>query len=485
MAPPTIRQSKGGTSSSMTTPVVSVSLDQPALSGTLLVFCLAGDKNTGALTMDGTGWNTDNTAAIRLNSSSVSLYVAWKVAAGGETTLSGTVGTAPVSGNTFFAMELDQAGAGAWGLLARVTNNSDGTTSLGSLAIGTTSPAAPYEGLAVAVGAVDSISSFSNSPTWTNSFTNRYTPPSDGAPGSDGGSAGCYVATLPVAQGATTSTTFDPGTGTDQISGAIALFGRQAPPTPPGSVFDLDDWKLTLPTGPVGNPTDIVQPELDTYTDDNFKLNASNQMVMTAPVQGTTTSGSGGTRCEFREMEGDDEAGWNMATTGTRRLTVTGIFDPTSITGGTQPRQEMIVGQIHGPSGTPPMYLSVEFTSGVAGNPVTPRLRVYKDGPGLANILSPLTATTAITYRIEVGGGRCKLWAAIGQVADLPASPQFDWAASEFTEDTTVCYLKAGSYNKSLAANGNSGAAIATITYLELVQPAPAPEPGRFLLAYC
>jgi hypothetical protein len=259
------------------------------------------------------------------------------------------------------------------------------------------------------------------------------------------------------------------GTGTDTMSITVAVA-----PQPPGSVFDLTNWKLTTsfedPSDP-GDADEVLQPELNTYLDANFYLNGSNAMVMSTPVNGTTTSGSSATRYEFREME----AGWNMATSGYRRLTVSGIFDPTSIVGGSQPRQEIICGQIHGPSGTPPLYLSVEFTSGTGGTPVTPRLRVYKDGPGLANILSPLTSTTGITYRIEVANGRTKLWAAIGGVVDLPGAPQYDWAAAEFTEDTSVCYLKAGSYHKTTVASGSSGAAIVTITYLELLQGGAPP----------
>lgn len=249
----------------------------------------------------------------------------------------------------------------------------------------------------------------------------------------------------------------------------------------PGAVFDLTDWKVTLPTdGPDSgtNADEITQPALNTYTDTNFQLNGSNQLVMTAPVQGATTSGSGGTRCEFREMEGGNEADWTLAGSGFRQLTVSGIFDPTSITD----RKEMIVGQIHGETGTPPWYLAVEH------HVATPRLRVYKDGPGLANVLTGLTSTTLITYRVRVYQGRVKMWAAIGAVAALPATPAFDWAAGEFT-DATGCYLKVGAYNKSEVATGGTGSAIATITFLELIQPgdpipSDSPEPGRFLLAY-
>lgn len=249
---------------------------------------------------------------------------------------------------------------------------------------------------------------------------------------------------------------------------------------PPGAAFNLDDWKLTLPTGPASDATEITQPTLETYADTNFKLDDSNRTVMTAPVQGSTTSGSGGTRCEFREMEGGAEADWAFATSGFRQLTVSGMFDPTNITD----RKEMIVGQIHGETGTPPVYLAVEH------HVATPRLRLFKSGSSSVTVpgVDGLTATTEITYRMRIVDGRLKLWAAIGGVANLPAAPQYDWATSELI-DVTGCYFKAGAYNKSTVAAGGTGEAKATITHLELIQPgdpipADYPEPGRFLLAY-
>jgi hypothetical protein len=459
---------------------------QACTAGNLIVVCYAGDKNTGTLTMsDDVGGANPWTVETAIPGASVSLYIARKVAVGGETVITATVQTAPSSGSTGYAEEMADDGAGAWTVVAKATpvySDTNRTTA----ASGTTDTA-DYDGRALVVGVIDSMSNIGAEaqrtlPTFTN-FTKIYDP--TWPAGSGGGSAGCYVGTADLAAGATTSSTFATNGGSDQLTCAIAAFGRVETQSVPGDVFDLENWKLTIPTG-VGGADEVEQPELDTYSSGHFYLDAQSRLVCYAPAVGETTSGSSGTRSELREMEGPAEAGWSLATTGVRRLTVTGTFDPTSITGGTQPRKEMIIGQIHGPSGTPPLYLSVEHTSGTAGTPVTPRLRVYKDGPGLANILSPLTATTEITYRIEVGNGRCKLWAAIGGVGALPSTPQYDWAASDFVEDTSVCYFKAGSYNKTTVASGSSGGSTATITHLELVQPGPvvSPESGRMLLTY-
>lgn len=309
--------------------------------------------------------------------------------------------------------------------------------------------------------------------TWT--IPTNYTRPTiSGVPSSrlmDGGTRGQASA------GSTGTVTGTLGTARQRTAWLLALIPA-ASYVAPGSAFDIDDWKLTLPTGPASDATEVTQPTLETYADANFYLDGSNQIVMTAPVQGSTTSGSGAARCEFREMESGAEANWTMASSGFRQLTVTGMFDPTNITD----RKEMIIGQIHGVTGTPPWYLAAEFH-------VTPaRIRLYKDGPGVANVVTDITATTLITYRIRVYQGRVKFWAAAGAVAALPAVPLYDWAASEFT-DNTGCYLKFGAYNKSNVATGGTGSAISTITYAQLIQPADpipsdTPEPGRFLLTY-
>jgi len=230
--------------------------------------------------------------------------------------------------------------------------------------------------------------------------------------------------------------------------------------TAPGTVFNLANvWSLTLPTGPVADADEILPAALPTYASRYWYLDTSNRLVATAPVQGSHTSGSLATRSELREWYQGARAAWAFATSTPRQLTVTGVFDPTSISDS----KVMIVGQIHGASGTPPIYLTVDFD-----NP-SPRLRLFENGPGLMDLLTNLTATTQITYRIYIGGGRCKIWAAVGTVANLPGLPQYDKPASTYS-DGSACYLKAPCYNKSEVPDGGTGDAIATITVLELLQ---------------
>src|SRR5262245_39557093 len=78
----------------------------------------------------------------------------------------------------------------------------------------------------------------------------------------------------------------------------------QVPPVLPSQVLDLSNWKITLPIGQSGDPTEILQPALNTFVDPNyFYVNAAgNGVVFTAPCGGVTTGGSSYPRSELRQM---------------------------------------------------------------------------------------------------------------------------------------------------------------------------------------
>jgi ribonucleotide reductase alpha subunit len=257
------------------------------------------------------------------------------------------------------------------------------------------------------------------------------------------------------------------GAGTGHRTPASAL---------PASAYNLTRWHITLPsdTDSNGVADQIDQPALATYFDPAyFILDSTGRMVFTAPVNGATTSGaSGATRSELREHEAGSysNSAWDPNTTGRRQLTVTLRADATSITGGTTPRQEMIIFQIHGASGTPPLYLAAEWTS--SGSPVTPRIRLYLSGTGMtnANVVTADATTTDITIRVRVVNAVVTLWAVAGQVADLPSTPTGQWAASAFT-DQVDWYFKHGAYNKTAIDSGSSGQAVTKTSFFELLQP--------------
>lgn len=262
---------------------------------------------------------------------------------------------------------------------------------------------------------------------------------------------------------------------------SVAATGELVFP-PPGQVFDLSQWHLTLPTEDPGPDTDaaqIDQPELETYSDDHFYTDDDGMMVFVAPVTGaTTSSAAGGTRSELRQhLRGSyAEAAIDPNTTGRFQLTVTTHADATNISGGTNPRKEAIIGQIHGAGDSPiPLILSAEY------HVATPRVRVFKNGPSdpvKPNAVTGITPTTPITYRIRIENARLKMWVVIGQRTDLPpisTAAHYDWPVSDF-DDQLEWYFKGGIYNKTPISSGSTGESVARISFIEVLEPSD-PDP--------
>ncbi|MFC0097142.1 polysaccharide lyase family 7 protein [Micromonospora marina] len=103
-----------------------------------------------------------------------------------------------------------------------------------------------------------------------------------------------------------------------------------APCDYPAQQLNLTNWKVTLPTGSSGSPTEVKQPSLATYsTNPAFMVNTKCTGVQfRAPVNGVTTSGSSYPRSELREManNGTSNASWS-STSGTHTLTVRLAFN--------------------------------------------------------------------------------------------------------------------------------------------------------------
>ncbi|WP_433279455.1 polysaccharide lyase family 7 protein [Pseudonocardia xinjiangensis] len=102
------------------------------------------------------------------------------------------------------------------------------------------------------------------------------------------------------------------------------------PPKPgaryPADLLDLSNWYLTLPTGDDGDPDQVHQPDLATFSGPWFHLDdAKDGVVFAANAGGATTSGSDYPRSELREMTGADKASWSN-TSGTHTLTVREAF---------------------------------------------------------------------------------------------------------------------------------------------------------------
>ncbi|NLU79211.1 polysaccharide lyase family 7 protein [Micromonospora sp. HNM0581] len=97
-----------------------------------------------------------------------------------------------------------------------------------------------------------------------------------------------------------------------------------APCDHPAQQLNLKNWKVTLPTGSSGSPTEIKQPALATYSVNPwFMVNAACTGVQfRSPVNGVTTPNSSYARSELREMtnNGTQNASWS-ATSGTHTMT--------------------------------------------------------------------------------------------------------------------------------------------------------------------
>jgi alginate lyase len=114
----------------------------------------------------------------------------------------------------------------------------------------------------------------------------------------------------------------------------------------PADVLDLSSWKLTLPIGEEGSPTEIKQPDLATYKEDTLFAPTDDcaGVRFRSPVNGVTTGNSSYPRSELREMtpDGSDEAEWSTSE-GTHTMEV-----KTTVTHLPNDKQHLVVAQIHG-----------------------------------------------------------------------------------------------------------------------------------------
>lgn len=128
----------------------------------------------------------------------------------------------------------------------------------------------------------------------------------------------------------------------DPVAGSFGGDSAPSEVTTAGPAVDLADWKLTLPVGSQGKPTEIDRPRLDA---DNpwFRSTSDSGIAFRAPVDGVTTSGSHYPRSELREMaaDGSTPAGWS-STSGAHAMRVVEAF--THLPSG---KSELVGAQIH------------------------------------------------------------------------------------------------------------------------------------------
>lgn len=188
------------------------------LSGSLLLWIIAGDKNCGAVVAP---TKTPN-VPISDKTASVSQVLAWGESTGGELVLSGTV-AANIAGGQIWCLEvIDASARGPWRMVGSKTDVDPGTDRLTAVLDPITATTA--DGFGVAAAAADSVNTAGTTIGWTNSWTSRRTT------SSGGGQAGQWGSTKAgLAKGTTQGTTFTRSGGSptaDNHSGLLAVFER-------------------------------------------------------------------------------------------------------------------------------------------------------------------------------------------------------------------------------------------------------------------
>ncbi len=87
--------------------------------------------------------------------------------------------------------------------------------------------------------------------------------------------------------------------------GGAAASAQTCDPDPPGSAFDLSQWKITLPIDGDGDGRvdEIAVRDIQDYAHpDFFYLDDQDRMVFTTPNRGVTTANSTNSRSELRHM---------------------------------------------------------------------------------------------------------------------------------------------------------------------------------------
>ncbi|OZM84265.1 hypothetical protein CFP66_01900 [Pseudonocardia sp. MH-G8] len=208
----------------------------------------------------------------------------------------------------------------------------------------------------------------------------------------------------------------------------------------PGDLLDLQNWFLTLPIGPAGDPDSIDQPELLGYTSEYFALTPDRDgVVFRAPAGGVTTENSKYPRSELREMNGEEKAAWSN-TTGTHVLETR-----QAITEVPPAKPEVVAAQIHD-GGDDVLQIRLEGQTLVAQ---------YADGKEQIVIDPAYKLGTPYDLRIVAADSRVTVFYDGEQKAEIPRSG-------------TSWYWKIGAYIQSNPEQGDAADAVGEVVVYSL-----------------
>jgi hypothetical protein len=208
----------------------------------------------------------------------------------------------------------------------------------------------------------------------------------------------------------------------------------------PADLLDVSAWKLTLPGGQEGDPTEILSPDLKGFAEDGvFHMSPDRDgVVFRAEVGGATTKNSDYPRSELREMaDAEQEAAWSN-TSGTHTLDVR-----QAITEVPPVKPHVVAAQIHD-GNDDVLQIRLEDT----------KLAVqFNDGQDNIVIDPHYQLGTPYDLRITAADSRVVVHYNGEQAAELPLSGS-NW------------YWKVGAYTQSNPEKGDkSGAAGEVVVY--------------------
>lgn len=192
----------------------------------------------------------------------------------------------------------------------------------------------------------------------------------------------------------------------------------------PSQVFDLTNWKLTIPMGEAKKATEIKQPELAKYIlDPWFVVNPAGGIRFRAPVNAVTTSGSNYPRSELREMtdNGETNASWSSKS-GIHTMTI-----DEAITAVPKTKRQVVAGQIHDDADDI-VVIRLDY----------PNLYVNLDGKNVYTLDSNYTLGKRFNVKFVVSGGQTQIY------YNGSTDPVF-----AFAKDYSSSYFKAGAYTQS------------------------------------
>jgi len=185
--------------------------------------------------------------------------------------------------------------------------------------------------------------------------------------------------------------------------------------------LDRSDWKITLPIGTKNGPTDVLQPDLDTFSIKPFFTVVGNSVQFQAPVTGMTTPNSSYPRSELREnINWDNKVGKNTMTID-EAITATPAVKP-----------HVVAGQIHD-AGDDVLVIRLEGS----------KLFVDHNGDDGPTLSDSYVLGTRFTVNLVASDGQIKVFYNGRQVDDYTVP-----ATSEGLD-----YFKAGAYTQANCTN--------------------------------